>query len=197
MTSPASTSAAAAAVLTCALFAAASAGCVHVPATGTAVPPPRLGATLMQPVGPTCPLASIPDVDATITQLDTGIAITFVAPPEQRERLRAAVRDMATPQSGSEPVDLFAGCSCPTGTPGSRTPPAASGAHGLLPGEHAEAAGAPTPARPMVFDTSARQDDIPTGAILLLRVSPSSAATALETVVREKMAAMREGCGGR
>jgi hypothetical protein len=146
---------------------------------------------------PTCPLAAIPDVDATISQLSSGIAITFVAPPEQREKLREAVRDMATPQAaGSEPVDLFAGCSCAAGTPGTRPQPAEPDATGVHRRTEGQAGRASMQARPIVFDTSAREDDTPTGAILLLRVTPSSQATALETVVREKMAALREGCAG-
>jgi hypothetical protein len=151
----------------------------------------------MQPEVPTtCPLAQLPDVDATVSQLDSGIAITFVAPPEEREKLREVVRDMATPRARSEPVDLFAGCVCPTGAPGSPAPPAAAGAAAPPPGAQGGAQSAATPARPLVFDTSAREDDTPTGAILLLRVTPSSQATALDTVVRAKMAALREGCGG-
>jgi hypothetical protein len=146
--------------------------------------------------GPTCPLAALSDVDATITQLSSGIAITFVAAPEEREKLRAAVRDMATPQAGSEPVDVFAGCSCAAGKPGTRTQPAGPETTSVRPGAEGQAGRASMQARPLVFDTSAREDDTPTGAVLLLRVTPSSEATALETVVRAKMDALREGCAG-
>jgi hypothetical protein len=150
----------------------------------------------LQAPGSTCPLAALSDVDATISQLNSGIAITFVAPPEQREKLREAVRDMATPQAGSEPVDIFAGCSCAAGSPATRPQPAEPVTAGVHPGAEGQTGRASMQARPMVFDTSAREDDTPTGAILLLRVTPSSEATALETVVREKMAALREGCAG-
>jgi hypothetical protein len=153
----------------------------------------------MQPVqgaSPTCPLAALHDVDATISQLSSGIAITFVAPPEEREKLREAVRDMATPQAGPEPADVFAGCSCAAGGPGTRPLQALPGAAGLLPEATGEAGRTSPRAKPFVFDTSAREDDTPTGAILLLRVAPSSETTALDTVVREKMAALREGCAG-
>jgi hypothetical protein len=184
-------------VLGGAAMAATAPGCARANAPGTAVAMPR-GATLMQPVqgaGPTCPLAALADVDATISQLSSGIAITFVAPPEEREKLREAVRDMATPQAGPEPVDVFAGCSCAAVRPGTRQQPAETAA-GARPGaEEPTGRGSPQ-ARPVVFDTSAREDDTPTGAVLLLRVTPSSETTALETVVREKMAAMREGCAG-
>jgi hypothetical protein len=145
---------------------------------------------------PTCPLAAIHDVDATISQLSSGIAITFVAPPEQREKLRAAVRDMATPQTGPEAADIFAGCTCAAGRPSTRPPSSAPDGTGVRPGAEGQTGRASMQARPVVFDTSAREDDTPTGAILLLRVTPSSEATALETVVREKMAAFREGCAG-
>ncbi len=196
MAKTASTMAAVAAiVLGGAAMAAAALGCARANASGTALP--ARGATLMQGLqGPTCPLAGLYDVDATISQLSSGIAITFVAPPEEREKLRAAVRDMATPQAGAEPVDVFAGCACTSSKPGTGTLPAAPEASRLPPGAEGHARGAPAQARPFVFDTSAREDDTPTGAILLLRVTPSAEATALEPVVREKLAAFREGCAG-
>ncbi len=173
-----------------ALATATATGCAHRSTTP--------GATMMQASTASCPLAQLYDVTETITEVPSGVALTFVAPEEEREKLREAIRDMATPKEGMA-VDAFAGCPCaslsPPAPPAERAtsviPPLPLGpqAQGQPPG-----GGASTQAQPLVFDTVAREDDTATGAILLLRTLSADDATALITVLRDKMAALRQGC---
>jgi hypothetical protein len=138
-----------------------------------------------------CTLGQLRGVDATVTDVHNGVAITFVAPEEEREKLRETLRDMATPRAGG-PIDVFAGCACTAET-------AAKSAAG--PGPAAPAGGA-RPAggtasmqrAPMVVPAVTRETDTATGGVLVLRARTEEEGAALTTAVHEKMTAMREGC---
>jgi hypothetical protein len=145
-----------------------------------------------------CALAELDGIDATVTDVHKGVAITFVAPQEERERLREALRDMARPRAGGA-FDVFAGCGCAperpnalsaSGSPASTgrplAPPSAGGA---------QRAGA-TSMQPIavVVPAMTRENDTATGAVLVLRARTDEEGAALSTAVREKMAAMRGGC---
>jgi hypothetical protein len=137
----------------------------------------------------TCALAELDGIDATVTDVHKGVAIRFVAPPAERERLREAVRDMATPRAGGM-FDIFAGCACTPGRPSAlsvSSSPAKAGS--------AQRAGA-TSMQPIavVVPAMTRENDTATGAVLVLWARTDEEGAALSTAVREKMAAMRGGC---
>jgi hypothetical protein len=126
-----------------------------------------------------------------VSDVPSGVAITFVAPEGEREMLRAILRDMATPREG-EPVDVFAGCTC-------ASPPAGATARATVPeakatGSPGAKTGASMQAKPFSMSAWPREDDTATGAILVLRTRLPDEATALTTIVSEKMRVMREGC---
>jgi len=132
-----------------------------------------------------------------VSDVRSGVAVTFVAPESEREKLREIVRDMATPAAGTR-TDIFAGCSCAAAraaagpmSPSSMSPgaprPTSAGVTGPASEREEQRA-------PLVFAALAREDDTATGAILLLRARTNTEATALSTAVREKLGAMQDGC---
>jgi hypothetical protein len=152
---------------------------------------------MMQPSSATCPLAQLYGIETMVSEVNSGVAVTFVAPENERERLREIVRDMATPAPGAS-GDMFAGCSCRAALSAAgpmspsamspSTPRAASSGPSELARERAPRSA------PLVFSASAREDDTATGAILVLKAPTSAEATALDTAVREKLTAMQDGC---
>jgi hypothetical protein len=169
--------------------AAAQAGCMHGNAKNAGTSP-----TMMQGKGSTaCALAELNGVNATVTDVHNGVAITFVAPEEEREKLREAVRDMAAPRGGAA-VDVFAGCGC---APQGASRAAAAGAAGAAATTGSpRAAGGSASMQPVavVVPASTKETDTATGAVLVLRARTDAEGAALTTAVREKMAAMRDGC---
>jgi hypothetical protein len=168
-------------------------------------------------VGSGCPVHGQSDVQATVSDMQDGVAITFSGQQRELDSLRATLRAMD--EANASRGDAFASCPCiyergaaasqPMSGYGSNPSPSyggspsssyggnpSYGAYGgsgePMTGSKGESMMQPMAAVPA--ETSI--EDTPTGGVLKLRAKDPSQVQALRDQVRQNVMAMQRGCVG-
>jgi hypothetical protein len=129
-----------------------------------------------------CPLAQLPGIHATVTDIRDGVAITFTGPTGEVDQLRANVHAMK--DASDKQKDAFAACPC--------AQRAVLGAAERMP---EKAAGEKVSGTPhATFAAIAKVDETTTGAILKLTAKDKADVHALRTAVREDMRELHKSC---
>lgn len=156
----------------------ALAACAHHPSTSASAP---------QGYSPTgaaasCPLAQLRNVNATVTDIDKGSAITFTAPKSQVKQLRDNIHAMADAQD--KMGDAFAYCPCSEiGGVAAGAAEAQGQSMGQTSGQAINKVAA-----------SSSVEEIPTGAILKLVAKNDHDVQTLRSQIRNDVDALNRSC---
>jgi hypothetical protein len=162
-----------------AVLAASLGACAHPGAQApTAAPAAKAAAA------PSCPLARLQGIHATVADIRDGVAITFTGPSGELDQLRANVHAMAT--ANDKQKDAFAACPC--------AERAALGSAEKMPASEKGTATERPSVRPVAVLATAKVDDTATGAILKLTAKDKADATALRNIVRGDVHTLRKSC---
>jgi hypothetical protein len=157
----------------CTLLAAALGACAQ-----HAAPAPTAAARA-QGAAPSCPLAQLPGVHATVADIRDGVAITFTAPQGELDQLRNDVHAMA--DANDSKGDAFAACPCALPS---------AGAAEKMPSTSLEQLATQS----QKIKAQAKVDEIATGAVLKLTTKDHKYTDALRAEVREDVHALRKNC---
>jgi hypothetical protein len=132
-----------------------------------------------------CNIAQLHGVHATVADIKDGVAITFTGPAGSLDQLRDNVHAMA--DANDKQGDAFAACPCAQRVP--------LGSAEAMPSNEAPT-GTTNPSKTggAHLQSSAKVDEIATGAVLKLTAKEVADVSALRAAVRDDMHALKKNC---
>jgi hypothetical protein len=165
------------------VLAAALGACAHHNAQNAGAQNPSQGGTTAQGTAATCPLAQLHGINATVTDIHEGVAVTFTGPKDQLDQLRDNVKAMG--DANDKQGDAFAACPCGVERGG------AAEAQGAKPYQTGQTS---MQGVTRMVPADSKVDEIPTGAVLKLTAKNKGDVGKLRQDVRRDVQALRAGC---